>query len=80
MSKVENLPVEVFHACLRSIRRLHLTEVDYQREDVVLDTADVESAGKVRSTDVVRQIVEKQLRILHVLEFLGVERVEVLQA
>ena len=80
MSKVENLPVEVHHACLRSVRRLHLTKVDYQREDVVLHTADVESAGKVRSTDVVRKIVEKQLRLLQVLERLEGERVEVLQA
>ena len=78
MSKVENLPVEVHHACLRSVRRLHLTKVDYQREDVVLHTADVESAGKVRSTDVVRQSVDEQLGLLHGFESIEGERVEVL--
>ena len=55
MSKVENLPVKVLHAFFRSVRRLHLTEVDYQRENLVVDMDDVKSAGKVRSTEVVLQ-------------------------
>ena len=45
-----------------------------------MDTADVESAGKVRSTEVVRLSVDEQVGLLDVLELLEGEGVELRQA
>ena len=80
MSTVKNLPIEVLHACLHSVRRPHLRELDYQRENVVLETTDVESASKVQQKDVVRRIVDEKLGLVHILERLEGLRVELLQA